>query len=146
MAKGSIRFDNEINVEVAVDPTQAAGSKLLSAVNLVDGQELGIGGGSELPEVTSADEGKVLAVNASGEWAAAQKIAYINRNESDVLDKTWSEINTLMRSDCLCIIKSVSDNYVYIGRIVSCNQSFLSVATYDDTYVADSADDYPILA
>ena len=46
MAKGSIRFDDLINVEVAVDPTQAAGSKLLSAVNLVDGQSLGGGGGS----------------------------------------------------------------------------------------------------
>lgn len=53
MAKGSIRFNDLINVEVAVDPTQAAGSKLLSAVNLVDGQSLG-GGGSdfEIVEVT----------------------------------------------------------------------------------------------
>ena len=42
--KGSIRFDNEINVEVAVDPSQDEGAKLLSAVNLVDGQELGSGG------------------------------------------------------------------------------------------------------
>lgn len=43
--KGSIRFDNEINVEVEVDPSQAEGARLLSAVNLVDGQELGSGGG-----------------------------------------------------------------------------------------------------
>ena len=47
--KGSIRFDNEINVEVAVDPSQDEGAKLLSAVNLVDGQELGSGGGSNIP-------------------------------------------------------------------------------------------------
>ena len=45
MAKGSIRFDDLINVEVAVDPTQGEGAKLLSAVNLVDGQSLGGGGG-----------------------------------------------------------------------------------------------------
>lgn len=43
--KGSIRFNKEINVEVAVDPSQNEGAKLLSAVNLVDGQELGPGGG-----------------------------------------------------------------------------------------------------
>lgn len=48
--KGSIRFDNEINVEVAVDPSQDEGAKLLSAINLVDGQELGSGGGgSNIP-------------------------------------------------------------------------------------------------
>ena len=47
MAKGSIRFDDLINVEVAVDPTQEAGAKLLSAVNLVDGQSLGGGGDSD---------------------------------------------------------------------------------------------------
>ena len=47
MAKGSIRFDDLINVEVAVDPTQGEGAKLLSAVNLVDGQSLGGGGSSD---------------------------------------------------------------------------------------------------
>lgn len=50
--KGSIRFDNEINVEVAVDPSQDEGAKLLSAVNLVDGQELGSGGVSGLVTYT----------------------------------------------------------------------------------------------
>ena len=47
--KGSIRFNNEINVEVAVDPSRDEGAKLLSAVNLIDGQELGSGGGSNIP-------------------------------------------------------------------------------------------------
>ena len=68
---GSIRFNPDVNIEVDVDPSAEEGARLVSAKNLVDGQELGIGGGSELPEVTSADEGKVLAVNASGEWAAS---------------------------------------------------------------------------
>lgn len=43
--KGSIRFDNEINVEVDVDPSAASGSRLTSCKNLIDGQELGGGGG-----------------------------------------------------------------------------------------------------
>lgn len=41
------------------------------------------GGGSGLPSVTSADEGKVLAVNSSGEWAAEQKIFYLIYDEGE---------------------------------------------------------------
>lgn len=70
MSKGSIRFDNGANIEVEVDKSAAEGAKLLSAVNLVDGQALGVGG-SDLPEVTAEDNGKVLTV-VDGEWAAAQ--------------------------------------------------------------------------
>lgn len=54
--KGSIRFDNEINVEVAVDPSQDEGAKLLSAVNLVDGQELSPGGGGVSGLVTYTED------------------------------------------------------------------------------------------
>lgn len=39
------------------------------------------GGGSALPEVTSADAGKVLAVNNSGEWAAENKILIVTDTE-----------------------------------------------------------------
>lgn len=79
--KGSIRFNPDINIEVDADPSAEEGARLVSAKNLVDGQELGIGGGSDLPEVTSADEGKVLAVNASGEWAAENKIMIVKDTE-----------------------------------------------------------------
>lgn len=37
----------------------------------------GGGGGSSLPSVTSADAGKVLAVNDSGEWAADNKLVQL---------------------------------------------------------------------
>lgn len=41
------------------------------------------GGGGSLPSVTSADAGKLLAVNDSGEWAAEQKIFYLIYNEDE---------------------------------------------------------------
>lgn len=44
--KGSIRFNNDIIAEVDVDPSAASGSRLTSCKNLIDGQELGGGGGS----------------------------------------------------------------------------------------------------
>ncbi len=83
--KGSIRFNNDINVEVDVDPSAEEGARLSSAVNLVDGQELGVGGGSDLPEVTSADEGKVLAVDANGEWAAEYKAVYFSAPAGNII-------------------------------------------------------------
>ncbi|MBO7093589.1 MAG: hypothetical protein J6W33_01610 [Spirochaetia bacterium] len=48
--KGSIRFDNDINIEVDVDKSAEEGAKLTSAVNLVDGQELGGANYSEVFE------------------------------------------------------------------------------------------------
>lgn len=79
--KGSILFNKDINIEVNVDPAADEGAKLTSAVNLVDGQELGVGG-SDLPEVTTADNGKVLTV-VNGEWAAEQKIFHLIYNEDE---------------------------------------------------------------
>lgn len=52
--KGSIRFDNDINIEVDVDKSAEEGAKLTSAVNLVDGQELGGENYSETYEGTAA--------------------------------------------------------------------------------------------
>ena len=93
---GSIRFNDDINIEIAVDPTAEEGARLTGAKNLVDGQELGAG--SDLPVVTEADAGKVLAVNGSGEWAAEFPFYeitcttedglnfYLNKSYNDVID------------------------------------------------------------
>lgn len=45
--KGSILFNKDINIEVDVDPSAEEGARLTSAKNLVDGQELGSGGGGD---------------------------------------------------------------------------------------------------
>ena len=106
----------------------------------------GGGGGSSLPSVTSADAGKVLAVNASGEWAAEQKIAYINRSDSDVLDKTWNEINTLMRNGVICYIRQIGEDVISCDIILVCSTLGLFVTTaVGEAYVADNADAYPVL-
>lgn len=45
--KGSILFNKDINIEVDVDPSAEEGARLISAKNLVDGQEAGGGGDSD---------------------------------------------------------------------------------------------------
>lgn len=64
---GSIRFNPDINIEVSVDPAADEGERLLSAKNLVDGQELGTGGGADLPDAIFkiiTEEGVPISVTA----------------------------------------------------------------------------------
>jgi len=80
------------------------------------GQSGGGGGGSsDLPEVDSDDNGKVLTV-VSGSWAAANPsggggIYWItltfDENDVGTLDKTYNEILTALNSGLLPIVKSV---------------------------------------
>ena len=95
---GSIRFNDDINIEIAVDLTAEEGARLTGAKNLVDGQELGAG--SDLPVVTEADAGKVLAVNASGEWAAEDKSGKITFDDG-VLSLTPNQLIAIISSKIL---------------------------------------------
>lgn len=108
--KGSIRFNNDINVEVDVDPAAEEGARLSSAVNLVDGQELGVGGGSDLPVVSPVDEGKVLTVDDQGKWVAKlPEGAVIIVDDGTSLDKTFAEIYDLIKSGTPCYISYIEE-------------------------------------
>ena len=57
----------------------------------------GGGGGSSLPSVTSADAGKVLAVNGSGEWAAGEQGIYFMSEDNEVTF-SFNDIITLVKN------------------------------------------------
>jgi len=75
---------------------------------IIGGGGGGGGGGSDLPAVTSDDNGDVLTV-VEGEWAkAASKIVIIPLEYDDVNDysyfsKTYKEIHDLMSAGYLCV-------------------------------------------
>lgn len=86
----------------------------------------GGGGGSSLPSVTSADAGKVLAVNGSGEWAAEEKIVFISATTEDnveTLNKTAQELYDLMSSGAIVLLPLTyydnEDNFGAIYQIVT---------------------------
>lgn len=73
--KGSIRFDNDINIEVDVDKSAEEGAKLTSAVNLVDGQEIGGAGGNYKEVITGT------AAAPFGDYSAADLATALYNND-----------------------------------------------------------------
>lgn len=74
---GSIRFNPDINIEVSVDPAAEEGARLLSAKNLVDGQEAGGGGGGASGLVTyTEDVGIDKTYNELINMATAEVVPY----------------------------------------------------------------------
>ena len=76
--KGSILFNPDINIEVDVDPAAEEGARLISAKNLVDGQEAG--GGVTLAEI------ELITPYSSGGF-----YGYITDNVSDPTYEAYTE-------------------------------------------------------
>lgn len=88
-------------------------------------KKLAGGAGGGLPEVTSADNGDILAV-VNGEWAATEKIVFLSYTEEDGLSKTWQEIYDLAASGAIIIAGSVGENDYLMELVYQ--------VTYDDEY------------
>lgn len=107
----------------------------------------GGGGGSELPAVTSDDNGKVLGV-VEGEWAVANAGGGLVVNatiegNTVTMDKTWQEIFDAVSAGMSVVL--ASDSFAMTITNVS-SQNGYSVSTAEDVFIASTADDYPSMA
>lgn len=108
-------------------------------------------GGSALPEVTSADEGKVLAVNDSGEWAA-ENIFFKTTDNDGTLDKTAGEIDSALRAGKYVFITYATESVITNNPVFECeieNGAYFIRALGNNTtllYTAASVDGYPVFS
>lgn len=113
--------------------------------------------GSSLPEVSADDNGDVLTV-VEGEWAKATPSGgggsfVITVSNAGVMDKTFQEIFTAMRSSLPVVVFSASDNSIELGVVATATTNWTSefsitVSLFADTleseyFTATSADGYP---
>ena len=115
---GELRFDDDNIVDVNLEPDTE------NITVRLNGEE--ITGGSELPEVDSGDNGKVLTV-VSGEWAAANPAA-----PPTELPAVTSSDN----GDVLTVVEGAWAKAAPAGEILLANITFTPGAGPDDPAVA----------
>lgn len=69
-------------------------------------------GSGGLPEVTSADEGKVLAVNSNGEWDAESNLFVVTKTNVGGADKTFQEILDAYNAGKSVVLNYNSNTYM----------------------------------
>ena len=130
--KGSIRFDNEINVEVEVDPSQDEGAKLLSAINLVDGQELGSGGGSNIHAFNIKIEAYDTGADELVDYTFLD-IAYFDTDEHPVgINGLDYSFNGMAPEDHIYKAPVIGDNILFGGE-----RDFISVGDGRNSWIPD---------
>ena len=142
--------NNDI-VRVMVEPLEVKTTDAFRAAVKKDTPETP----NELPAVTASDAGKVLAVNNSGVWVAANPSAgggvLVVTDTDGTLDKTWQEIKDAMLVGSVVIDRSnqLATDIVYVGRVffTSFGGDKYSVYTDGDAnhYDTSSASGYPTL-
>lgn len=91
--KGSIRFNNDIIAEVDVDPSAASGSRLTSCKNLIDGQELGGGGGSsDYPTITATWHEDTQSYTYACDMTHAEISTLISSYDSSTYPGIYNEV------------------------------------------------------
>lgn len=117
------------------------------------------GGGSDLPEVTSDDNGDVLTV-VEGAWAKATPSGggvfqitdtYDSGEDTHTLNKTWQEIYTAFTSGytCYVIVENVGGlsgvtDYNLVLSVESGQTSYAVISSNDTIYATDTASGYPV--
>lgn len=135
---------------ISVDDPETRIERYLKAI--CDRLDNGGGGGSQLPEPTENDVGKVATVvNNEGTYEYGLETPssgggplVVTINDNDEMDKTWQEIHDAMLSRGAVAV--YGDNYAFAVARAGINENDtygVTVFGYDETFNANTPEDYP---
>ena len=135
------------NGSISMEERQIAELPDALATSLI---EQGIVEPTALPEITDADDGKVLTAD-SGVWVAANPSSVggvlVVTDTDGTLDKTWQEIHDAMLVGGVVISTSSTDSLIVTRTRYNTKDSAYEVTTRADImYLASSASGYPTLS